>query len=139
MYQGLSHQIQQVMPRVLATGLFVEIATITKPSGGQTTTGAPDGNETPVIGLEAISCMSSVTSMNGITPNEERTPESIANTAERHVILDGNYTDLLDGWREGWQCTITYPDGTVTNYNMIAVECDSQGTHSRLTVREVTL
>jgi hypothetical protein len=135
----LLYEVSQVMKQVISTGLLVERFTAQSPDGIQTSTGAPSGNFANVAGLVNIPCMSSVQSNTGIAPTEIRQLEEILARAPRHVMLNADYTQLLAGWRNGWRAVIAYPDGTVTTYIIMGVETDSQTTHSRVEVSEVSL
>ena len=133
------YEIEQVMPQVISTGLLDELFTAQKPDGGQTSTGAPSGTFMNVAGLVNIACNSAVQAMTGIAPTEMRELQEILAKAPRHVMLDDDYTALLAGWRDGWQAVITYPNGIVTTYIIMGVETDSQTTHTRLELSEVSV
>ena len=127
------------MPQVISTGLLDELFTAQKPDGGQTSTGASDGNFLDVPGLINIACNAAVQSSTGISPTEIRELEEILAKAPRHVMLDADYTALLAGWRDGWRAVVTYPNGVVTTYILIGVETDSQTTHTRVELSEVSV
>ena len=139
MYQGLDFQIAGIMNKVIQTGLLRESCVIQEPDGATTSTNAPSGNYVNVVGLDSIFCTSAVESNRNVTPNEERSLPQIEDTALRHVMLDANYPAILAGWRNGWRAIITYPDGTVTAYDIKGAETDSQTTHTRMKLQEVTV
>lgn len=146
MYQGLAYRISAVMPIVIRTGLLVELFTARRPAidvatgnPAVTSTGALSGNFEDVAGLINIVCNSAVQSMGGIAPTEMRELQEVLKKAPRHVMLDADYTAMLAGWRAGWQAIVAYPDGTITTYIIMGVETDSQTTHTRVELSEVTI
>ena len=139
MYQGLNFEIASVMPQVIDTGLLDSFFTAQAPDGAQTSTGAPSGNYVDVIGLQQIPCNDAVQSTGGISPTEVRELKEIMDKAMRHVMLDAYYPALTVGWRAGWRAVVTLPDGTSQTYDIIGCETDSQVTHTRVELMEVTV
>lgn len=140
MYQGLAYQLAQIMPRATATGLFSCLFTAQEPAGTFGPSGAPSGAFSDVAGLVNIACMQAVTSEIRITATEEKSVSNILSLDSDHVLLDAYYPTLEAGWRAGWRCQITLPDGeTVETRDILGVEHDSQTQMTRVAVRTASI
>lgn len=132
MYQGISYDLEAVMPAALYTGLFVSVVTIQQPTGQQTADGSPlvtggdsgDGWNN-VAGLANIQCMNGPEADARIRAKTDRSIEYVEGFQFRHVLLSGYYPQIeqFDNWR-------AVVDGVA--YDPIGVESDSQHTQTRL-------
>ena len=137
--------VQAVLPAALALGSFVSLATLQAPDGVFTPAGAASGKFVDVAGLQNIVCMSSVPASSTIQATEVRALEEITASELHHVILNGYYPQIDQGWRgDGTptgQWRIVVGDniaGELTNgfaYQIMGVESDSQNQMTRIKIR----
>lgn len=132
------------MPEVIATGLLVSRFTAQAPSGNTGPTGAPDGLFVAVAGLAEIRCTNPPVSDARIQATEVKQMAEIAASELHHVLLDGWYPALDQGWRNGWRALVeTFdPAGNLidsTPYDIMGVESDSQTRMTRVEIRLVTV
>ena len=126
--------VQQVMPRAVATGLFVSLCTAQAPSGNKTPYGQPDGTYVNVSGLVDIVCMDAVLETGTIEATEVKELQDIMSKAFRHVVLNGWYPQFIPGAAIGWRVLV---DGII--YDLLGAEQDSQSTQTRLKLQLVTV
>ncbi len=131
MYEGLTYDLDQIMPTVVDSGLFVSVCNILQPDGLFDTGGAPSGNYTPVAGLQSIVCMRAPLRMASIGGTEQDSVERQQSTQPWHLLLD-TYYPALDGHTE-YQAVV---DGVT--HKIVAIEHDSQHIMTRLHIEEVT-
>ena len=131
--QLLDQQYARVMPAVVAGGgTFSSFCNILAPDGLFDSAGAPSGNYAPVSGLQGIVCQKAALSVLRIGGTEQKsTPEQEA-IQPWHCLLD-TYYPALDGHTE-YRAQV---DGV--NYDVLAVEHDSQKIMTRLSLRIVKL
>lgn len=122
------------MPLALASGLFVSVASFTRPVQTQGPTGNLIGTQTPVTGLQNIPCMDAPDGILKPTATEAKSIERIMAEQFRHVLLGGYYANVPPGTGSGWQVTI---DSTL--YDLLGAENDSQRTQTRLHLQLVTI
>ncbi len=136
MNQGMTADISQVMVLAVGSGLFVSSFTAQQPDGVISGPGAPSGTYTDVVGLTAIQCMDApaITAQIKVEAFQVRTGAQVLSQADRHVLLDGYYPTLQNGWRDGWRAIV---DGVT--YNIFGVEPDSQRTQTRVTLQLATV
>jgi hypothetical protein len=132
--------IDGVMSSAISSGLFVSLATIQAPSQDFDSAGAWDGTYADVPGLVDIPCMAPPPSDARIQATENRALEEIASSEWHHVLLNGWYPTIDEGWRGdgtpagSWRMMIDgYP------YEIAGVESDSQTQMTRLTARLTTI
>jgi hypothetical protein len=139
MYQGLGYDLQVPVQAVAAAGLFVSLASFLR---RPTQSGVPQVDSlgqvdaTPadyvsVGDMTNIPCMLAVYSP--YRPNIAgvvRKVESFEDLAERHLLLNGYYTDIL-------RSDLVNVDGVIYQIQSGA-EWDSQHTMTRLAVRTFT-
>lgn len=138
MNQGsIAQALKAVMPAIRASGLLVSRCTIQRPSGNQSSSGAPDGLYVPITGLINIACTSPPSaSAKGMPAAEVRGPADTFATQPHHVLLDSYYPAVQDAWLG----TATQEGGAIAtvdgiDYTIIAVEHDSQGQMTRIEIR----
>ena len=143
MYQGIAYDLDEVM--VIATdpdlGLFSSVCNILAPDGSFTV-GQPSGNYVPVSGLQGIACMKATLSAIRISATEAKTMQDQQQISPFHTLLDSYYPALwaADGTpHTEYQAQITDEDGTVSTFDILGIEKDSQGIMTRLAMRLVTL
>lgn len=125
------------MPEAATMGRFESLCTIQAPDGLFGPSGAPSGNYANVAGLIAIACQDEAPSMARIQATEVKALAEIMALNLRHVLLDGYYPTIAQNTQ--WRATITAADGvTVTTYDILGAESDSQGQMTRMQVRLVT-
>lgn len=131
-YQGLSYELEAVMPEALATGLFIATkCTIQTPSGTIGASGAPDGLFVDAAGLVDILCMSAPPSNARIQATDVKSLEEIMNLGLRHVLLDGFFPTVAGLVASGARALIKSYDqlgnlvATVA-YDILGAEADSQ-------------
>ncbi len=136
MNQGLSYEIQGVMPAVGVTGLFTSLCTIQQPSQASLPGGADPNTYTPVWGLINIPCYDSVPSTLRVQATEMKVLAEIMSKGLRHVLLNGYYPEASPDGQipTNWQAVV---DGVV--YDILGVEHDSQNTQTRMELQLVTL
>ena len=137
MYQGITLDVNAVMPAANDTGLLISLCTVQAPDETYGSTGAPSGTYANVVGLVDIPCKNSPISSSSVTSGEIKNPAYIASKAQRKIVLDGYYSLLGDGrnWGEiGWRAIV---DGIT--YDILGAESDSQDTQTQLKVQLVTL
>ena len=134
--QGLSYEIQAVMPAALVTGLFLSVCTFQAPSGADLPGGAPSDQYTPVSGLQNIPCMDAVPSSTKVQATEAKDMAEIASKGYRHLLLNGYYPQATPDGQipTSWQAVV---DGTT--YDVLGVEHDSQQTQTRCELELVQL
>lgn len=130
----LSYEIQQVMAEANATGLFVSLCTFNSLDTAQGPTGNLVGTRTPISGLTNIPCMDAPLSPGTISALEAKSLQEIEEKGMRHIILNGYYPAAVAAWQAGAQATI---DGV--NYEVFAVESDSQTQMTRVKAQLVTM
>lgn len=136
----IQNAIKNVMKQALATGLFVSLCTIQKPSGNYTPGGAPDGTFVNVAGLINIPCMDSVESTGSIQATEVKALAEIQAKGIRHVLLNGYYPTIISASTitgavgAGWRAVV---DGLA--YDLLGAEPDSQETQTRLHLQLVSV
>lgn len=131
--------VQQAATVVFDSGLLVASCTIQVPLGGQTASGAPNNQWTPVTGLEDLACMCSVPSANAVQATEFKALAEIMAKSVRHVLLGGYYPNLKRLKQAGQvQALLTLPDGNSYAYEVLGAEDDSQGTMTRFECQLVT-
>ena len=126
--------VQQVLPKAVATGLFVSLCTAQAPTGTKTPYGQPDGTFSNVWGLLNIPCMDAVLATGTIEATEVKQLQDIMSKAFRHVVLNGWYPQFIPGAAIGWRVIV---DGIV--YDLLGSEQDSQGSQTRLKLQLVTV
>ncbi len=136
MNQGMTVDIAGVMAIAVGSGLFVSSFTAQQPDGVISGPGAPSGTYTNVSGLTAIQCMDApdITQQVKVGAFQQRAGSQVLSEADRHVLLDGYYPTLQDGWRDGWRAIV---DGVT--YNIFGVESDSQRTQTRVKLQLATV
>ncbi len=131
----IGYSTANFMARALATGLFISVCTIQRPSGTLTASGAPNDAYTDVSGLVDIACMDAPTSVAvKILSMEVRNQAEIMTDENRHVLLSGYYPTVVTGWAAGWRAIV---DGTT--YDIAGAECDSQHTQTRLELKAIAV
>lgn len=133
MHQALDYDLTQALHIVEQDGLFTSLCTIKArpgdPQQSGDTRGWPDmtpGDYTVRPGMQNIACMLSVWRMKPDMAAVERLEDRMNVLAERHLLLDGYFTGIF-------QRDLATVDGT--DYEIMAVEHDSQNTFTRLAVR----
>jgi hypothetical protein len=138
--QSLAYEIAAVMPLAVSTGLFSSLASFSAPPANQQ---GPTGNIVtayqPVAGLQNIPCMDAPESIGRVSSDESKAIMQLEAGRYRHVLLGGCYQQLRDATGQGWQCSITDPDGITKIYDMTGAEDDSQATQTRVRLQIVTL
>lgn len=137
--------VANVMPLANASGLFVSLFTAQEPDGVFGQTGAPSGSYVDVAGLVDIPCTAPPETQGSIQATEVRALEEITSSELHHVLLNGYYPTLDQGWRGeladatgAWICQITWK-GEPYAYNIMGVESDSQSTQTRVKVKLATV
>jgi hypothetical protein len=129
----ISNAILGVMPAAVATGLFVSLFTAQEPVPTQEANGDPT--------LINIPCTAPPESPGSITATEVRALEEITSSELHHVLLNGYYPTLDQGWRgenaDGKGAWIALIDGT--QYEISGVESDSQSQMTRVRVKLATV
>jgi hypothetical protein len=138
MYQGLSYEIEQVMPQAIATGLFVSLCTIQNPDGTLDASGAPTGNFVPIPGLVAIPCTAPPTSDARIQATEAKSLDEILSFQLHHVLLNGYYEPLFPPVPRTALQALIAPASDPTNteaFEVMGFESDSQYQMTRIELR----
>lgn len=138
MHQGLDFDLGQALREVESDGLFVSLLSIKRrPStSGEPTTdtlGQVDtvpADYTAVAGLQNLPCMLAVYRMKPDMAAVQRLEDRYETLQERHCLIDGYFPGIL-------QRDLATIDGQ--DYEIMAVEHDSQHTLTRLGVRIFTL
>lgn len=135
--QGLQYEIMRVMPEAAKMGRFESLCTIQAPDGSLGASGFPSGAYVNVAGLVGIACQDAPPSLARIQATEAKSLAEILALNMRHVLLDGYYPTISKNTE--WRAVITAADGsTVTVYDIMGAESDSQAQLTRLEVRLVT-
>jgi hypothetical protein len=140
-YQGLSYELQAVMPEALATGLFTTtLCTIQVPSGNLGPSGAPDGLFVNVAGLVRIKCMSAPPSSARIQATDVKSLEEIMNLELRHVLMDGYHPNVVSTTQSGGRALMETFDVNgalvdTTAYDILGAEADSQIQMTRMELK----
>lgn len=134
MSSGYTFAIPFVMRAALRTGLFVSLCTIKQPDGVLIDAGQPSGHYIDVDGLQDIACTAPPKSVERLSSEQARTQDDIQSFSPRHVLLGGFYPTIQDGVGNGWIAVI---DGEV--YTLLGADNDSQGTQTRLNVRQASV
>jgi hypothetical protein len=137
MRQGLSYELEGVMPAAVATGLFVSVASFFDRIGGDTpqqdSMGQLDQTLEPVTGLQNIQCMFAVQMpLKPDAAGGDRTPQTAIEKSQRHLLLNKYYAGILQRY-------LVNVDGDLYEITPGAVEHDSQYTQTRLAVRRYML
>ena len=132
MNQSISTLIAGVMPIAVASGLFVSLCTIQRPSGTLTADGSPDGLYVDVSGLVNIPCMNAPTSNSNITATERKTPAEIESDNSNHCLLSAYYPIIQPNTH--WRAVV---DGVI--YDILGAESDSQSQMTRLKLQICTV
>jgi hypothetical protein len=137
MNQSLAYEIDAVMPAATDPELALfEAATVTIASRTNTVSATGQPNLTTfnaISGLVAIPCMISIQRVT--MPNQNasmRKPQEIDTETQYHLLLNGYYPEILQ--QNQAQVTVE-ATGVTTNYEIMAVESDSQATQTRLAMR----
>lgn len=144
MNQGLTYELDAVMPAATLTGLFVSSCTIQQPDGNYGQSGAPSGVFVDVAGLINIPCVDAVPSMMRVQATEAKSLQEILAKGFRHVLLNDYYPQLVEMQTTnegqdvtavslGWRAVI---DGM--NYDILGAEPDSQKQMVRLSLQLIT-
>jgi hypothetical protein len=140
MNQALAYEIDAVMPAATDPELTLfEAATVTITDRTNTVSATGQPNLTtfnPIAGLITLPCMISIQRVT--MPNQGATmrkPQEIDTETMYHLLLNGYYPRILQ--QNQAQVTIE-ATGIVTNYEIMAVESDSQATQTRLAMRIYT-
>jgi len=129
--------VDEIMELARESGLFTSLCTLSEPAAGGR---VPSGTYTDVFGLVDLPCMDAPESMStGISANEITSLSAISATGNRHVLLDRYYPGCKDWARKGWRATIKSPDLSITVYDLLGSEPDSQCTQTRLRMTKVTV
>ena len=137
MQQGLQYEIEAVLPEAETMGRFQSLCTIQGPDGLLGPSGAPSGTYANIAGLVAIPCQDEAPSMARIQATEVRDLAEIMSLNLRHVLLDGYFPTIAKNTQ--WRAVITAADGvTVTVYDVMGGESDSQAQMTRIEVRLAT-
>ena len=141
MNQAFIHNaIQGVMAEAVATGLFVSLFTAQEPVPTIGPTGQVEFDYTNVSGLINIPCMSAPPSTGDLQATEVRALTDITASELHHVLLNGWYPQLDQGWRgensDGQGAWIALIDGY--QYEINGVESDSQTQMTRVRVKLAT-
>jgi hypothetical protein len=135
-YQGLTYELQAVMPEAIRTGLFDSAtATIQAPDGLIGPSGAPSGTFVNVSGMVNIPCMAAPPSSARIQATEVKGLEEIMSLGIRHCLLDGYFTGILTQWR---LLLTFYQNGTLIGtitFDILGSEADSQTQMTRIEMR----
>lgn len=136
--------IQNVMPTVTADLPWPSLFTAQEPVPVIGATGQvlfDYTNVSDVPGLINIPCRSAPPSPSSIVATEMRELDEIRASEARHVLLNGWYPQLDQGWRgensDGKGAWIALIDGN--QYEISGVESDSQDQMTRVTVKLATL
>ncbi len=133
MYQGIQQDLDRVM--TIATDpdleLFNSVANFSAPPT-DLVVGAPIGDYTPVDGLQGIPCMRAALSAIRIAGSEVKSLQEIESLQPWRTLLNGFYSQL-DGHTE-YAVDI---DGI--QFDILAIEHDSQLQMTRLSLRKVTV
>ncbi len=141
MYQGLSQELNAVMPAALETGLFTTtLCTVQLPSGNIGPSGAPDGTFTDLAGVVDVQCMSAPPSSARIQATDVKSLQEVMNLGLRHVLLSGYFPQIVPATAAGARAVMkTFDDfGTLvdtTNYDILGAEADSQIAMTRLEIK----
>ncbi len=127
------------MPQAVATGMFASVASFSAPTTAQGPTGNLQGIFAPVAGLQSIACMNAPDRIARVSSEEMKALALIEAKRLRHILLGGYYGQLSDAAGKGWQVTIFDPDGTVTLYDLLGAEADSQQTQTRCSLQLVAI
>jgi len=126
--------IANVMPRALATGLFVSLCTIQAISGNPNPDGTPSTVYADVPGLVNIPCMDAPPSMERIQATEVKQVAEILAKGMRHVLLGQCFLDAPNWAGRGYQAIV---DGVA--YDLLGAENDSQSTQTRIDLQLSTV
>jgi hypothetical protein len=134
--QSIQSDIAQFMPIAVASGLFVSLATVTKPPTGQGPTGNPPaGPYTPVSSaLTNIQCMDAPPSIARIQATEMKDVAEIMSKGFRHVLLAKCFLDAPDWSGLAYRVIV---DGI--EYDLLGAENDSQLTQTRVDLQLVSI
>lgn len=132
MNQLIADDISGVMPAALATGLFVSLCTIQRPSGIMTADGTPDGTYIDVAGMVGIQCMNAPTSISRITASEQKSARMLESYNSNHCLLGGYYPTIAGNTQ--WRAVVNG-----TSYDILGAESDSQSQMTRLEIQISTV
>lgn len=137
MNQGLSYELDAVMPAARATGLDSSLATFKDRPGGANPTVNSSGqvdltNYVPVAGLINIPCQLSVLIDVRPAVDGARMPDHFTESGDRHLLLYDYYPQVLQRY-------IVTVDGTDYEITPGAVEPSSQQRQTRLGIRQYSL
>jgi hypothetical protein len=140
MLQSLDYDLSQAATEAFESGLLSATCTIQTPTGGVTSSGAPNNTWSPVAGLTAIACQCAVPSANAVQATEAKALMEIMARQIRHVLLDGFYPALKQLKDAGQvQALITLPGDSTYTYEVLGAEDDSQGQMTRFECQKVSL
>lgn len=123
-------ELDAVMESAIATGLLSSLCTIQSPSGVFGPSGAPDGVWANVSGLVAIECQAAPVGIGSFDGPETNIPAEVMTRQPLHVLLDGYYPTITTKMR----ALVDAED-----YDIEAVEHDSQGRMTRLLVMKASI
>lgn len=134
MNQSLGYELDAVMPQAVDTGLFEAAAICTIKKRSNTVSGLGQvvmTNYQPVAGLVNLDCMFSI--QRPALPNQgatQRTQQQFNTETQYHILLTGYYPQIQ-------QQNLANVNGV--DYEIMAVESDSQQQMTRLAARAYTL
>jgi len=137
MYQQQTYTFDAVVPAVLDAGLANSRVTFQAPDGVIVGAGQPSGDYVDVDGYVDIVCMDAPESIIRITANESKSISEIESDNSEHIWLAGNYPEIAT--HTEWRCVLTAANGTVTTYDVLGAESDSQGKTTRVRVQVATV
>lgn len=131
MRQGIEFDVESVMPAALATGLFSSTCTIQTPSTAVTGAGQWAGQFTNLAGHVNLRCMAPpLGDQQRIAAMERKSTGQVTDFTYLHILLEGYYPAIQPKMR-------AVIDGV--NYDIAAVESDSQRQMTRMEVGQVTM
>ena len=139
----IANAVAGIMAQATATGLFVSLATLQRPSGTFDAGGAPDGLYVNVSGLVDIPCMKAINGDPSATVQamQQRLTERVTSRGHWHVLLNDFYPDVIGGW-EGNDPDFPGPWRLIVDgdpYLIFGAENDSQSQMTRLAAYLVTI
>jgi len=132
--QFIQNAVSNVMPRALATGVFVSLCTIQQLPANPNPDGTPQTTYTDVPGLVNIICMDAPPSMERIQATEVKQVAEILAKGMRHVLLGQCFLDAPNWAGRGYQAVV---DGVA--YDLLGAENDSQSTQTRIDLQLSTV
>lgn len=142
MNQSLVLDFASIASAPFDAGLGASTVTFRQPTGGLTSTGAPDGTYSDVSGLVGLQCMDAPDNLgSSLSATETNAVGEIESMARRHVLLNGYYSQLSPStnWGDaGWIAVVTNTlTGQVQTYDVRGAEADSHQSQSRVCLRKV--